>query len=426
MLPHDRQDYLVKVTIDNQEVFLNGEESKDYSVFINHSWGAANVEIDEAGYLHITKDIPEASADAPVELLLNYGHMYWWDKLVNTNNINTLTIKQKAWLETVVPDNLQLLSRKDTLTYNNWHQRKETPPDLLSTLSLINPSFSVDINNIQHNLPTFPPSAKEERKEHSNTSASDKRHCYPTFRRVTINITSFGPLHDPTKGRLSKVLKMLTKLLQNHDIVYIQETHLTSLQQIDILKTYFAGCHLFGSVSDLSPAQAGVLIIVKNSVTKHYDINSIYSSATSHGKGRVVSIKFTPKNDYKNNLFSFRETCIYLKSGSGKGEGEVSSQDERKLVVQEICALPKDTHISFLGGDINQHTNNVLEPYLVANQMEEVEQERAMVQIAHSIQQVFQEEAERLAREKEAETERLAREKEALDRDVASGFRADG
>jgi formylglycine-generating enzyme required for sulfatase activity len=58
----------------------------------------------------------------------------------------------------------------------------------------------------------------------------------------------------------------------------------------------------------------------------------------------------------------------------------------------------------------------VIPPSLTLAEMEEVEQERAMVQIARRIQQVFQEEAERLAREKEAEAGRLAREKEALER----------
>ena len=375
MLPHEHQDYLVKVNIDNQEVFLNGEDSKDYSVFINHSWGAANVEIDDAGFLHLTKDIPVASVESPVELLLNYGHPYWWDKLLNTDNIGNLSVEQKLWLETVVPDNKLLLTGEELLTYNSWHQRRKTPTGLTPSKTLVSPTVSVCFNNNQHNLPTLTPKVNGRGKEQDNLSDSSGLHCYPTFKRVTINITSFGPLHDPTKGRLSKVLKMLERLLQHHDIIYVQETHLTTLHQIDILKTYFAGCHIFGSVSDISPAQAGVLIIIKNSVSKHYNIDSHYSSTSQYGKGRVVSVKFTPKSDYKHHLFSFRETCIYLKSGSGKGEGEVSPQEERKLVVQELCTLPRDTHICFLGGDINQHTNNVLEPFLAANQMEEVEQE---------------------------------------------------
>ena len=170
-------------------------------------------------------------------------------------------------------------------------------------------------------------------------------------------------------------MKLISKLLQNHDIVYVQETHLTSLDQIDILKTYFEGCHIFGSVSDVSPAQAGVIIIVKHSVTKAYDIDSVYSSNTTFGKGRVVSIKFKPKEEHLLTLFSFRETCIYLKSGTGKGDGDVTALEERKQVVQELCALPRDTHLSFLGGDMNQHNNKVLDPFLEVSQMEEVEQD---------------------------------------------------
>ena len=370
-LLHDRQDYLVRILQDSQEVYLNGEDSKDYSVFINHSWNAANIEIDEEGYLYITRNIPEASIEEPVELLMNYGHMYWWDKLIRPQHHSPLTEEQKSWLETVIPDDRHQLNQEEVLTYTNWHQDKVIPPGLNPFNRKHSPTITIEYNITQHSLPILTATAQRQ----LGSDSDFKRHCYPTFRRVTINITSFGPLHDPTKGRLSKVLKLISKLLQNHDIVYVQETHLTSLDQIDILKTYFGGCHIYGSVSDVTPAQAGVIIIIKHSVTKTYNIDNVYSSNTTYGKGRVVSIKFTPKEEHLLNLFSFRETCIYLKSGTGKGDGEISALEERKKVVQELCDLPRDTHLSFLGGDMNQHNNKVLDPFLVANQMEEVEQD---------------------------------------------------
>ena len=171
------------------------------------------------------------------------------------------------------------------------------------------------------------------------------------------------------------MLKTIHLMLRNHDIVYLQETRLTSQDQINSLKTYFEGCHLFGSVSGASPAQAGALIIIKNTVTRHYDIVDAYSSVTPTGQGRIVSVKLVPKDEHCTSLFSFRETCIYLKSGSGKGNASASPQEERKAVVDELCTIPNDTHISFLGGDTNQHDNKIIEPFLHYTQMEEVTQD---------------------------------------------------
>ena len=64
-----------------------------------------------------------------------------------------------------------------------------------------------------------------------------------------------------------------------------------------------------------------------------------------------------------------------MKSGTGKGDSTLSPQTEREAVVEELCSLPRDTHICFLGGDINQHDNNTVSPFLVACGMEEVEQD---------------------------------------------------
>ena len=93
------------------------------------------------------------------------------------------------------------------------------------------------------------------------------------------------------------------------------------------------------------------------------------------GRGRAVSVKLVPKEEHSRSLFSFRETCVYFKSGCGTGSSSMSPQEERKELVQELCRIPKDTHISFLGGDMNIHHNDILEPYLSANNMEEVEQD---------------------------------------------------
>ena len=375
-LPHYKQDYLLLVNRkDGPPAYLNGEGSSDFSVFINHSWRKDNIELDDEGEVFLKKDINKATEERPVELLLNYGYLYWWDKILRQNLIGGMTTGRKRWLEVVIPDDYQTLSIKDKKTYSDWHEHRKSPHYVQT----------VPMQKIQ-NPPTSPPSINTDHfytmpetsigvAEASQNRMVENRQCFPTYRRVTLNITSFGPLHDPTKGRLSRVLKVVYMLLRSHDIVYLQETRLTSQDQINLIRTYFDGCHLIGSVSNSTPAQAGVLIIIKNSVMQHYDIQSTYCSTTPLGMGRVVSVAFTPKEERVHNLFSFRETCLYLKSGTGKGDSTHSPQDERQMVVQELCGLPRDTHLSFLGGDMNQHDNKILNPFLEISDMEEVEQD---------------------------------------------------
>ena len=372
-LPHYKQDYLLLVRRkDGPHAYLNGEESSDFSVFMNHSWKKDNVELDEEGEIFIKKDITRATEARPVELLLNYGYHYWWDKILRQSLNGEMTTGKKRWLEIIVPDDLHSLSYKDKKIYKDWHEHRKAPHYIQK----------VPLQKNNNPITTLPSSISDQNTSTPALSGGswapqmmDNKQCFPTYKRVTLNITSFGPLHDPTKGRLSRVLKVVNTLLRSHDIVYLQETRLSSLDQINILRTYFDGCHLIGSVSSSTPAQAGVLIIIKNSVTQHYDIKSTYCSSTPLGMGRVVSVAFTPKTELANNLFSFRETCLYLKSGTGKGDSMISPQDERQAVVQELCGLPRDTHLSFLGGDINQHDNKTLSPFLEAGNMEEVEQD---------------------------------------------------
>ena len=374
-LPHNQQDYLLKVKGPNGlPSYLNGEDSKDYSVFINHSWKKDNVELDEEGEIFIKKSIPKATIARPVELLLNYGYNYWWDKILRQPLLGEMSNARKRWLEIIIPDDRRSMSSKDQKIYSDWHELRKTP----YYVQKIQPLKS-KVNSCPASTPPQSPVLTEWKDEgnlpEQGPIPGGPRHCFPTYKRVTLNITSFGPLHDPTKGRFSRVMKTINTLLRTHDIVYLQETRLTSQDQIKILRTYFDGCHLIGSVSDTTPAQAGVLIIIKNTVTRHYDINSTYASITPLGKGRIVSVSFTPKTDHISTLFSFRETCLYLKSGTGKGDNSLSPQDERQAVVQELCSIPRDTHISFLGGDINQHDNKTLLPLLTACAMEEVEQD---------------------------------------------------
>jgi exonuclease III len=375
-LPHNKQDYLLLVNRkEGPPAYLNGEKSDDFSVFMNHSWRKDNVELDEEGDIFIKKDITKATEARPVELLLNYGYHYWWDKILRQSLNGEMTTGKKRWLEVIVPDDFHSLSYKDKKTYADWHEHRKAPYYIqkvpLQKISLPDTPTPTSCADHVSNMPE----AAWGGSRRLQSMIVENKQCFPTFKRVTLNITSFGPLHDPTKGRLSRVLKTVNSLLRSHDLVYLQETRLTSQDQINILRTYFEGCILIGSVSVASPAQAGVLIIIKNTVMQHYDIKSTYCSTTPLGMGRVVSVAFTPKTEHANHLFSFRETCLYLKSGTGRGDSLVSPQDERQTVVQELCGLPRDTHLSFLGGDINQHDNKTLCPFLDVCDMEEVEQD---------------------------------------------------
>jgi hypothetical protein len=117
----------------------------------------------------------------------------------------------------------------------------------------------------------------------------------------------------------------------------------------------------------MMPAQAGVFIIVKNSVTERFDIQDVYSSSTEHGQGRVVSFKLTPKPFYRDSLSATRETCFYLQSGSGK-----LNSKSRKAQIAEMSSLSQDTPVEFWGGDTNMHDNSLLESFLAGRKLEEV------------------------------------------------------
>jgi hypothetical protein len=367
-LPHHKQDYLLEIiTSEGKRCHLNGEDSQDFTTKINHSWRHDNVEFDETGETYC-KGITGATPSAPVELLLNYGYQYWWNKTINQTLEGNLTREQEKWLEIIIPDNKLTLNNIEKKIYTDWHNYKKTPWEVQQIPPLPNNCASVQ-DSKNRDTPT-----NREDPTDSQRQKKENIHCYPTYRRVTLNISSFGPIFDPNKGRVSRVIRMIHSLLKNHDIVYLQETHLTSQEQIKIIASYFEGCQLFGSTSDSTPAGAGVLIIIKNAVTRHYKITDTYISTSQLGKGRIVSIRLEPKKEYVKSLFSFRETCIYLKSGSGKGVSEVTPKNERKEQINELCGIPMDTHLSFLGGDINEHTNSVLNPFLEAHHMEEIEQ----------------------------------------------------
>ena len=190
----------------------------------------------------------------------------------------------------------------------------------------------------------------------------------PNFRRVSTNVSGLGSTTG-NKQRREKTIFYLQKLLENHDIIYIQEAHITSEGELNDLAQEFPGCKLFGSHTDEAPAQKGVIIILKNTVTSLYEITQTYSSKTEVGRGRIISISLTPVGDLKTNLLTFRDTCVYFKSGGGALVNE-----ERKKMVKELETIPLDTDIEFFGGDMNMHTNDLIEDFLGKRRMEEIEQ----------------------------------------------------
>jgi hypothetical protein len=222
----------------------------------------------------------------------------------------------------------------------------------------MNSAAPATVSNLDLNSPHF------QKVVHPHITRTEGAISY--LKRVSINISGLGG-SDVTMRRPSKVINLLKHLLLSHDLVYVQESHLVSKAQLDKLGTYFEGSTLRGSFSEMTPAQAGVFIIVKNSVTERFDIQDEYSSSTEHGQGRVVSFKLTPKPTYCDILSATRETCFYLQSGSGK-----LNTKARKAQISEMSSLCQDTPLEFWGGDTNMHDNSLLESFLTGRKLEEV------------------------------------------------------
>jgi ribonuclease HI len=206
---------------------------------------------------------------------------------------------------------------------------------------------------------------------------------FPNFTQVTANVDKLG-YHgaDSNHTKFPKVIKMIQDLLQQADIVCLQEVGLLTAELKDI-NHFFEGCTISGSMFDAVTVademddeantnsgsdggdndatennnihtkktrqlkrKAGVAIITKQTVLDYYNIESTYSSTTRHGKGRIVSNKYTPKPRYNASHCSFRTTCCYLQSG------QKNNADKRKQI-QEISDLPTNTVFDFVGGDMN-------------------------------------------------------------------------
>jgi hypothetical protein len=205
---------------------------------------------------------------------------------------------------------------------------------------------------------------------------------FPNFTQVTANIDKLG-YHgaDSSHSKFPKVIKMIQGLLQSADIVCLQEVGILSAELKDI-NHFFEGCTITGSMFDAATAddnvddetnsvsgddgdadvteiksmnstktqalkrRAGVAIITKQTVLDYYNIESTYSSSTSHGKGRIVSNEYTPKARYNLSHCSFRTTCCYLQSGQ-------KNNAEKRKQIKEILDLPTNTVFDFLGGDMN-------------------------------------------------------------------------
>ena len=125
-IPDNRQDYILPIVGEHgEQLFINGEESIDFSPRINHSFESANVRFDSAAQVHCMVDISDASLENPVELKANYGDAYWCHKLL-LRDFGALSLEQRhevsAWLRIVLVDNPCTLSQRQLLCHSAWHE----------------------------------------------------------------------------------------------------------------------------------------------------------------------------------------------------------------------------------------------------------------------------------------------------------------
>ena len=233
---------------------------------------------------------------------------------------------------------------------------------------------STPMGNKNHSTPpssvtrTLPPTKNNPSGSSTRAAQVATKFTIPNFRRVSTNVSGIGSTTG-NKQRRERTILYIQKLLQNHDIMYIQEAHITSEGELNELAHEFPGCKLYGCLSDETPAQKGVIIILKNTVTTLYEVTQAYTSKSNTGKGRILSIALAPVGDNKANLLTFRDTCVYFKSGGG-----TLVNQERKLMIEELGTIPMDTDIEFLGGDMNMHTNELMDELLLKRRLEEIDQ----------------------------------------------------
>ena len=198
---------------------------------------------------------------------------------------------------------------------------------------------------------------------------------FPNLRLVTANIDGLGTDSD----RRKKVIKYLEYLMTRFDVACIQEAKSHNLES---LRHALTGCKMWSSLTGTDKtAEAGVIIIVRQSVLQLYDISDAdcYSSNTVTGRGRIVSIKLKPKNNSTEVRSTCRITNLYLQSG----ETSRNVQDKIEQLDEVLAQVPKDTDFDFLGGDLNikadksSRAATKLEELLAAREMMEVEQDHS-------------------------------------------------
>ena len=136
------------------------------------------------------------------------------------------------------------------------------------------------------------------------------------------------------------------------DIACIQEA---KAHNLECLRHALTGCKMWSSLTGADKtAEAGVIIIVRQSVLHLYDINEAdtYSSSTTKGRGRIVSIKLTPKAKSTEVFSSCRVTNLYLQAG----DTAQNMQDKIEQLNEVSDCVPKDSDFEFMGGDLNIKT----------------------------------------------------------------------
>ena len=196
--------------------------------------------------------------------------------------------------------------------------------------------------------PTPPPSSRDDFLNQAIGGAT-----LPAYKFVSNNIN--GMSYNQTGGsgtRKGPVMSLVQSLTERNDITWLQQTNLLE-QEIKQLENELEGTSLYGNCRTVR--QGGVLVIIKNKILELYNIGAPYASDTQDGKGRILSIPFTPKKKFRKKYSSFRSTGAYLSSGNTK-----KATEGRYNQLMEIAdKIPRDTDFEFLTGDFNFDNSTV-------------------------------------------------------------------
>ena len=212
------------------------------------------------------------------------------------------------------------------------------------------------------------------RKRGGNRHIEQNFSFFPNLRLVTANIDGLGT--DSERKR--KVIKYLEYLMTRYDVACIQEVRAHNLEG---LRHVLTGCKMWHSLTDTGKtAEAGVMIIVRQSVLQHYDIDDAdcYSSSTVKGRGRIVSIKLKPRTNSTEVHSTCRITNLYLQSG----DASPNVMDKIVQLDEVLTQIPKDADFDLIGGDFNikagksSKAATKLEELLADRKMMEVEQDQ--------------------------------------------------